>query len=188
VDERWRVPDRRYKRGYRWTPRGRAAWRKWTALVAIGLLVGLGSAALATVYFAVLLCYCVYRMSANYRELHPEAPRILQYEMAALSRILTELAGGSQWTPEAPPLASPLGETRTRKQLSAEVKKAVWMRDGGMCRQCGIPDAHAFARDGEHLHFDHIVPFSRNGADTINNLQLLCGPCNRVKSNNMPVW
>ena len=27
MDERWRVPDARYKTGYRWTPRGRQAKR-----------------------------------------------------------------------------------------------------------------------------------------------------------------
>jgi 5-methylcytosine-specific restriction endonuclease McrA len=66
------------------------------------------------------------------------------------------------------------------------VKKTVWMRDGGCCRNCGIGDAEAFARDGEHLHFDHIVPFSQNGADTVNNIQLLCGPCNRAKAASLP--
>jgi len=35
---------------------------------------------------------------------------------------------------------------------------------------------------GEHLHYDHIRPWSLNGADTVNNIQLLCGPCNRTKA------
>jgi len=34
-----------------------------------------------------------------------------------------------------------------------------------------------------HLHYDHIVPFSRNGTDTVNNIQLLCEPCNLAKGN-----
>ena len=34
-----------------------------------------------------------------------------------------------------------------------------------------------------HLEVDHIIPVSRGGPDHIENLQLLCGHCNRVKGN-----
>ncbi len=34
-----------------------------------------------------------------------------------------------------------------------------------------------------HLEVDHIVPRSKGGTDHIENLQLLCGHCNRVKGN-----
>jgi len=34
MDIRWRAPDRRYSRGWRWTPAGRRARNKWIALVA----------------------------------------------------------------------------------------------------------------------------------------------------------
>jgi HNH endonuclease len=77
-------------------------------------------------------------------------------------------------------------ETRKRAPLSPDVKKAVWVRDSGRCQRCGIGDSEAFRRDGEHLHFDHIIPFSLNGADTVNNIQLLCGPCNRAKAASLP--
>jgi 5-methylcytosine-specific restriction endonuclease McrA len=36
------------------------------------------------------------------------------------------------------------------------------------------------------LHSDHIEPFSRGGRTTWANLQLLCGPCNLQKSDEMP--
>ena len=32
-----------------------------------------------------------------------------------------------------------------------------------------------------HLGVDHIIPHSRGGGDHIENLQLLCAHCNRVK-------
>lgn len=86
------------------------------------------------------------------------------------------LAGGSA-VPE--PLR---GERRARLPIPKKVKKQVWKRDGGQCRNCGITDSDAVLRDGEHLHFDHIIPFSRNGADTVDNIQLLCGQCNREKA------
>jgi HNH endonuclease len=76
----------------------------------------------------------------------------------------------------------PVGELRTRAPIPRAIKQQVWIRDGGRCRHCGITDAEAMARDGEHLQYDHIIPFSRNGADTASNIQLLCGRCNRAKS------
>jgi hypothetical protein len=55
------------------------------------------------------------------------------------------------------------------------VKIAVAARDGGTCRQCG---------SNYELQYDHIIPFSRGGSSTdVNNIQLLCGRCNRRKSN-----
>lgn len=75
-----------------------------------------------------------------------------------------------------------VGELRTRAPIPRAIRQQVWIRDGGRCRHCGITDAEAMARDGEHLQYDHIIPFSQNGADTANNIQLLCGRCNRAKS------
>jgi 5-methylcytosine-specific restriction endonuclease McrA len=55
------------------------------------------------------------------------------------------------------------------------VKIAVATRDGGTCRRCG---------SNYDLQYDHIIPFSRGGSSTdVNNIQLLCGKCNRRKSN-----
>lgn len=83
--------------------------------------------------------------------------------------------------PKTPALHRPPGEVRQRAPLPAGVRQAVWVRDGGCCRRCGISDAQFMDRTGEHLQYDHIIPFSRNGADTVANIQLLCGPCNRAK-------
>jgi 5-methylcytosine-specific restriction endonuclease McrA len=55
------------------------------------------------------------------------------------------------------------------------VKIAVAHRDGGKCRRCG---------SAYELQYDHIVPYSGGGSSTdVNNIQLLCGRCNRLKSN-----
>lgn len=58
------------------------------------------------------------------------------------------------------------------RQISQEVKTAVWRRDGGKCTQCGASD---------YLEYDHIIPFSKGGATSIENLQLLCRRCNLKK-------
>jgi 5-methylcytosine-specific restriction endonuclease McrA len=63
---------------------------------------------------------------------------------------------------------------REREPIPEAVRKAVWLRDSGKCRLCGS----AF-----DIQYDHIIPFSRGGAATMENLQILCGNCNRRKAN-----
>ncbi|WP_071289061.1 HNH endonuclease [Mycolicibacterium llatzerense] len=60
-----------------------------------------------------------------------------------------------------------------RKPIPQHVKSEVWQRDHGACVECG-------AR--EYLEFDHVIPRSKGGADTVGNLQLLCRRCNALKS------
>lgn len=85
--------------------------------------------------------------------------------------------------PAPAPAPAPLpGEERARTPIPKAVKTEVWKRDEGRCRNCRITDHEAMLRDGEHLHFDHIRPWSLNGGDTVKNIQLLCGRCNRAKA------
>ncbi|MDP7666422.1 MAG: HNH endonuclease signature motif containing protein [Candidatus Poseidoniia archaeon] len=35
------------------------------------------------------------------------------------------------------------------------------------------------------MEFDHIIPFSKGGANTYRNIQLLCESCNRDKSDTL---
>lgn len=71
------------------------------------------------------------------------------------------------------------GPGRVRKEGSAgreipqSVKEQVWRRDNGRCVVCGSQQG---------LEYDHIIPFSRGGASTFRNVQLLCESCNRKKS------
>lgn len=64
-------------------------------------------------------------------------------------------------------------EDERSRRISQEVKDSVWNRDGGKCVECG---------SNENLEFDHIIPWSKGGANTYRNLQLLCESCNRSKS------
>lgn len=69
-------------------------------------------------------------------------------------------------------MLAPPGEARSR-HIPQQVKNAVWHRDGGKCVECG---------DSHYLEFDHIIPHSKGGASSLNNVQLLCRKCNGAKS------
>jgi hypothetical protein len=60
----------------------------------------------------------------------------------------------------------------TRGGIPDDVKQLVWIRDGGRCRSCGSQ---------VELQFDHVIPVALGGASAVENLQILCGPCNRRK-------
>jgi 5-methylcytosine-specific restriction endonuclease McrA len=52
-------------------------------------------------------------------------------------------------------------------------------RDHFTCRACGASPAK---EAGVELHVDHVVPWSRAGETTLENLQTLCTRCNLGKS------
>lgn len=68
------------------------------------------------------------------------------------------------------------GEQAKRPPIPREVVDAVYRRDKGRCVYCGST---------ENLQLDHIIPFSKGGATTLENLQLLCQKCNLEKSNHI---
>jgi 5-methylcytosine-specific restriction endonuclease McrA len=61
---------------------------------------------------------------------------------------------------------------KLREFIPKDVRLVVWKRDGGVCRHCGA---------AINLEFDHIIPVSLGGADSADNLQVLCQTCNRQK-------
>jgi 5-methylcytosine-specific restriction endonuclease McrA len=68
-------------------------------------------------------------------------------------------------------MAEKLDNVRSR-HIPDEIKVEVWQRDAGKCVRCGAED---------YLEYDHIIPFSKGGANTVNNVQLLCRKCNLAK-------
>jgi uncharacterized protein (UPF0248 family) len=68
-------------------------------------------------------------------------------------------------------LLTPQSDTASR-HIPQDVKQSVWQRDQGKCVQCSATS---------YLEFDHIIPFSKGGASTLNNVQLLCRKCNLTK-------
>jgi len=61
--------------------------------------------------------------------------------------------------------------------VSDSLRYEVLKASGGRCALCGIP------KDERPLDVDHIIPRSRGGKNTIDNLQALCSKCNRAKRN-----
>ena len=51
-------------------------------------------------------------------------------------------------------------------------------RDNYTCQLCG-----KYMPDEIGLHIDHIIPWSKGGETTMENLQTLCSKCNLGKSN-----
>lgn len=59
-----------------------------------------------------------------------------------------------------------------RRNIRKSVKEAVYARDKGRCQVCGAT---------ENLTLDHIIRYADGGADSVENLRVLCGPCNQAR-------
>lgn len=75
--------------------------------------------------------------------------------------------------------AEPLTETKNRRKHSRTIPRDVMLkvvrRDGQVCQECNkpVPD--------NDVEFDHIIPFSKGGRSTVENLRLVHKDCNRKK-------
>lgn len=65
-----------------------------------------------------------------------------------------------------------------RALMTERLRTAIKARDNYTCQMCGIS-----LKDEPHLllEIDHIIPLSKNGRTTVDNLQTLCWCCNRKK-------
>ena len=77
-------------------------------------------------------------------------------------------------------VAEPFTETKELRNISRHIPRPVQFRvlkrENQVCRSCGMPVAD------NDIHFDHVIPWSKGGPTEENNIQLLCGRCNRKKS------
>lgn len=63
--------------------------------------------------------------------------------------------------------------------------KGFWYRCAHCGKWCGRAGGeHANIPEASKMEVDHIRPWSQGGSDALWNLQALCKPCNRKKSNN----
>ena len=69
---------------------------------------------------------------------------------------------------------------KTSRGVNLRLRFTVMKRDNFKCCICGRSPA---TTPGLELHIDHIIPWSKGGETTIDNLQTLCSDCNLGKSN-----
>jgi 5-methylcytosine-specific restriction endonuclease McrA len=70
---------------------------------------------------------------------------------------------------------------RIPHQTRALSRKNILLRDRNSCQYCG------FVLPSSELTLDHVIPRSRGGLSTWENLVACCHQCNRKKGNQMPV-
>lgn len=70
-----------------------------------------------------------------------------------------------------------------RALMTARLRNFIKARDNHTCRHCSVSLA---AEPHLLLEVDHVVPVSRGGLSTPENLQTLCWRCNRSKSDKIP--
>ena len=63
-------------------------------------------------------------------------------------------------------------QTRDSRYIPDQLRLAVLSRDNNRCRYCG---------SNAYLELDHIIPLSKGGATSYENLQVLCRSCNLRK-------
>lgn len=67
---------------------------------------------------------------------------------------------------------------RKRQPIAQELRREVMERDWYVCRYC--------RRIGDYnIHIDHVIPVSRGGLDTIDNLVTACEACNLAKGDKL---
>lgn len=69
---------------------------------------------------------------------------------------------------------------RNPRYPSARLRVKVLARDKSTCQICGA------TAPSVELHVDHIIPYSKGGTTTLDNLQTLCSKCNLGKGNLLP--
>lgn len=67
---------------------------------------------------------------------------------------------------------------RRRLQISRSMRQYIYDRDRHQCVKCGAT---------EELTLDHIIPWSKGGEHTVENLQTMCRRCNCTKGNRIEV-
>ena len=61
-------------------------------------------------------------------------------------------------------------EQKKSIRIPSRVKKHVLKRDKGRCSHCGSK---------KNIEYEHIIPLSEGGKNTVGNVKLLCQECNR---------
>lgn len=107
------------------------------------------------------------------------------YEMECLDCGHKYLANGCDvWLRKCPICQSKTKRStyNSSRAISDKLRYQVLKRDNFKCCACGASPAKD---PSVELHIDHIIPWSKGGENTAENLQTLCSKCNLGKSNNL---
>lgn len=108
--------------------------------------------------------------------IYPRADLEAEFDTDA-NRIAAQLTDFGLWTPDGAgyrvtPHRYCYIVADGRQPLPKWLRAAVMERDGYRCVRCGAT---------KPLAIDRVFPWSRGGEDTLDNLQVLCKPCNSSK-------
>ena len=102
------------------------------------------------------------------------------YEMEYLDCGHKYMANGCDIWLRKCPMCAPKSRAKIKSRvISDKLRYTVLKRDNFKCCACGASPAKD---PSVELHIDHIVPWSKGGETTIENLQTLCSKCNIGKS------
>jgi hypothetical protein len=130
------------------------------SLIARGFTVLSGALDGAAIVWGILICFVLFFLRFNGEYMKYVMVGIIVF-LAVAFRVLRTLG-----------FIRIVVDEKRRPAIPGYMKSAVYLRDGGMCRRC---------RSRDHIEYDHIIPWSKGGRHSIDNLQLLCRTCNRRK-------
>lgn len=84
----------------------------------------------------------------------------------------------SKWKRERQYVAAGVKARVTPSSAITKLVKSFLAKQGGCCAICGTADAQ--------WHLDHVMPLCLGGPDSVENMQVLCAPCNLRKGRKDP--
>ena len=134
-----------------------------------------------------------YTNTKQYRYLgldYPYTGKIIHKPKGGYEVVVGELINGDlisydnyEIAPQRVTIASPKKTDedthRTKRNIPVTLRYQIMKRDNFKCVLCGASPAKD---PSVELHIDHIIPWSKGGESTIENLQTLCSKCNLGKS------
>ena len=70
-----------------------------------------------------------------------------------------------------------------RRRIPAEIQNGVRIRANYLCEYCHAAEKWQYVR----FTIDHVIPLTKGGTDTLDNLALACFHCNRRKSDKLTI-
>lgn len=125
-------------------------------------------------------------LNADYRPLSIHPLSVLPWQKAVRKVMLGRLATIAEYDVRIssagirlPSVVMVRDYVRAPRKVSPN-RMNIWLRDGGRCVycQCDLPTSE--------ITFDHVVPRSRGGLTTLDNISCSCLDCNMRKANRTP--